>query len=726
MTDQDGYGYATTPFRVEHRPTYGPHSREELLEILDVLQDCGVKAWWYSAASKGSYPLFESQYLPSRDDAVDYLPWLIEEGHRRGISMFSWEYLSTSPLTAQQHPDWRWRFLDWEPPGSSRDRMYVCYNSPYGDLLKDYTCEVVGDIGFDGVWFDGSFLYGNGATAEYACCCPWCAEKYRRQTGEEIPHSVDFRDPAFRRFIEWRYHDHTEYWRQLSAYVRRRHPEKIIVFNYFNRWHRGPECGSPLRRMAGDAPEGPEGAYLPPMEGMIAAERGAFPQQIPVMVKTLRAINDNYPPEVWMHGEKCASHSGPPFRPISQIFHAENCATHGGYASFGYGGGNFPSLAPELGELREALDPIASFIGGRPEAPVGMLVSGATKDYSSFLEEGRISDPNPFWQSVHGMDNLLSGLHVQSEVLLDNMLFKPFLDRFQAVVLPRVECMDENTSQALAEYVREGGLVLALGDTGIRTPLGEPRERGVLDDLFGIEGREPAPMNPVVRFGREFLGDDFSPCFGPAESLLNQPNAGEGLTLAAPVRLVHAGKDADVLATGRARESGGKRWTSRGLAPPDPSEAVEGAVMLSRRIGKGVAIFLAPDLGRNYAAGGPNALSREIIARLLSRRVTPPFTTDAPPNVTVTLWRRGNRAFLHLLNTPSDLLRLPGGHHVAPPTAPEDFAATVPIRVNIPGQWKGVSSPRNDDRLKVEIGESGAAVTLTRLDRHAVVVLEEG
>ncbi len=725
MTASHGCGYATTPFRVEYRPTYGPHSREQLLEILDVLADCGVKAWWYSAAAKGSYPLFKSQYLPCRDDAVDDLPWLVEEGHRRGISMFSWEYLSTSPLTAQEHPDWRWRFFDWTPPGSERDRMYVCYNSPYGELLKDYTCEVVGDLGFDGVWFDGAFLHGNGATADYACCCDWCAAKYRRETGEEMPHTVDFRDLAFRRFIEWRYHDHTEYWRALSGYVRERHPEKIIVLNYFNRWPRGPECGSPLRRMAGDAPEGPDKVFLPPMQGMIAAERGAFPQQIPVMVKTLRAINDNYPPEVWMQGGVCASHNGPPFQSSSQIFHAETCATHGGYASFGYGSEAFATIAPELRALREAVDPIAPFIGGRPDAPVAMLVSGATKDYSAFRNDGRISDPNLFWQSVHGMDNLLAGLHVPSEVVLDNMLGQQFLDRFQAVVLPGVECMDDSAAAALEAYVRAGGLLLAAGETGTRTPLGEPREQGVLDDLFGISGREATPGNPLVRFSPSFLGPDFAPHLGPAEVLLNQADAGAGFAIRASARLVHAG-EGEVLATGTDHKGGGKRWTPQGMAAPESGPAAEGASILARRLGKGLAVFVAVDLGRHYAANGPHALSREIIARVLSQGVTPPFTTDAPPNVAVNLWQQQNRAVLHLLNTPSDLLRLPGGFHVGPPTAPEDFVPTGPIRIDIPGAWQGGFSPRHPERVMIETTPTGAVVTLRQLDRHAVIVLGKG
>ncbi|MFW6132580.1 MAG: hypothetical protein ACOC8F_01690 [Planctomycetota bacterium] len=727
-TERDAFGYATAPFRVEYRPTYGPHTREELTQILDMLADCGVQAWWYSVATKGAFPLFSSRHLHSRDDAVDYLPWLVEEGHRRGISMFSWEYLSTAPLTAHAHPEWRWRFFDWEAPGSERDRMYVCYNSPYGDLLKDYTCEIVGDLGFDGVWFDGSFLYGNGATAEYACCCDWCAAKYARETGESMPGTVDFRDPAFRRFVQWRYDDHTEYWRALSAYVRRRHPNKIIVFNHFNRWHRGPECGSPLRRMAGDAPEGPNRERRAPMEGMIASERGAFPQQVALQVKTLRAMNDNYPPEVWMHGGNCASHSGPPFRFENQLFHAETCATHGGFASFGYGGERFHAAAPEFQAFREHLDPIAPYVGGAPVTPVGMLVSGTTKDFSAFVDNGRLSDPNPFWQSAHGMDNLLNALHVPSAVLFDNMLSRKFLDRFEAVVLPGVACMDDQAVPALTAWVRDGGLLIAVGETGTRTALGEPRDQGALDDLLGITDRLTEPVCPALTFTPAFLGTDFAPWDGYHEAVLDRSGhasaTAAGSKAAGPLLAVT--DETTVLATGEHHPHKGKRWTSQGLARPDLSKNISGAVMTMRPVGDGLAVCVSLDIARHYAGGGPNGLARDLLARLLARRVCLPFRTDAPPNVTITFWRRESHAVLHLLNTPPDLLRLPGGQHVAPPTAPEDFAPTAPIRIDIPGRWKGGFCPRHPERLTVETNPTGAVVTLNRLDRHAVIGLEEG
>ena len=96
-------GYPQAAVRLEHRPLVNLHTREELIDILDALERCGVDAWWYGAAAKGSYPLFPSKHLPWREQVDrELLPWLVEQAHKRGIALMSWEYLNTAPLLAEQ------------------------------------------------------------------------------------------------------------------------------------------------------------------------------------------------------------------------------------------------------------------------------------------------------------------------------------------------------------------------------------------------------------------------------------------------------------------------------------------------------------------------------------------------------------------------------------------------------------------------------------------------
>ena len=704
----DGFGYAQTPYRVEWRPRFAPHTRDHLTAVLDALVQCGVKAWWYSVSAKGSYPLFASKHLPYREEvATDIYPWLADEAHKRDIALFSWEYLSTAPLLTAQHPDWRFRYIGWDGPYSDRDTHFVCYNSPYGDLLKDYCVEVVSDLGLDGIWFDGSYVC-SPAPMKVACACEFCAAKYRDETGRELPSKVDMTDMAFRRYLEWRYEDFTAYWRALSAHVHERQPRAIIVFNYFNRLYHGWHTASPLRRM--------------PMEGMIATECDSQPR---LQHKVLHALNDNYPTEVWigaLDGTGNTPSQRPDPEPTSLIFHGQLSAAMGGYASFGMG---CPTeYRHTLTALTRALTPIAEYVGGEPVRLVGLVLSGATKDYAyaddpvdkwqtnpalnwpHFAYEAYRSQDIRCWQSVVGMDNLLESLHLPTDVLLDNMLTDEHLSRYQAVVLPDVQCMSDDTAGALGRYVEQGGRLVALGDTGVKTLMGEPRERGALDDLFGITWRDDASVYPVMDVHSPLLTGDGLP---------------ERYAIGGPARLVRA-EGVDVLATATYQPGKyTKVWSSSGLVPSTASE-VAGAAIVAVRRGKGHAVYLAQNVGLGYAPN-PNRRSREVIRRLLLPWIDPPFQTDAPPSVIVKPWRQPGRLVFHLLNMPATMLELRSDVYQEGMTRPEDFTPVGPIRISVPGPYEQASSPTHPDQVRFDRQDGAIEISLGRLDQHAVVVV---
>ena len=186
---------------------------------------------------------------------------------------------------------------------------------------------------------------------------------------------------------------------------------------------------------------------------------------------------------------------------------------------------------------------------------------------------------------------------------------------------------------------------------------------------------------------------------------------------------------AQVLAAGSyVASSGGSGVGPQGLTRPEGGESVLGAAVLARDVGKGRATHVAPKIAHDYALWGPRRYSRNLVGLLLLDRLVPPFTTDAPPNVVVTLWKQESRRTLHLLNVPSSLLILPASGEcfdTAPPLVlPEDFTPTCPIRVTVPGDWKEATSPTNPDAVHFERGDGKIKITLEKLDQHAVIVVQ--
>jgi len=684
-----GRGYNQAVLRVEHRPRVAPHTREELEEILDILQKCGVDAWWYSVSAKGSFPLFPSKVLPYHEDlATDLYPWLVEEGHRRGIVMMSWEYLNTAPLVTEQHPDWRVRYLDDDSRTTPRDDHFVCFLSPYGELLKEYCVEVLEELGFDGIWFDGCYLFGTGGGRQrWTCCCERCAKAFRDATGLRIPQRIDWADPIFHSFVEWRYGFFEDYWASLASYVRQRSPEGLIVFNYFNRHYRGADSGSPMRRRSMDALVAGEGTSL----------------TVQMQTKVQRAVSPNYPSEVWTNlhdGVKLGYPSRPDPDPAACIFYAQAAATAGGYASFGLGP-HPRELKRSLSAMSEVLDPMAPFIGGDPARLCGLVFSGATKDCA---HPAAPNHNKPAVDAVYGLGYLLDALHYPYEILLDNQLTLPELRPYAAVLLPDVQCMADEAAPELEAYVRDGGVLVATGQTGVKTPRGAPRERGVLDDLLGVSARFDELNHCVIE---------------PQTDLLLRNGLPPRCMISGAARLVEVRDDVTVLATAvQTRHVSGAAMFSGKRGEPAPP--LTGVAVCERKLGAGRVVLVAPNIGADYSQN-PNRRSRELV-----RRVTGPlplsFETDAPPNVVVSAWRQPGRLVLHLLNQPATMCRRVG---LDIQLWPEDFTPTGPIALSVKGRADSVSSPHPGTRVHWTQRDDAVEVTLERLDQHAVVVLED-
>lgn len=713
--DSTAFGYPRAPYRIEWRPTYALPTREAMKAELDALEEAGVKAWWYSAAAKGSYPLFRSEHLPYRDDADDaFFQWLTEESHRRGMAILSWEHLNTAPMLAAQKPEWRYRWFGMEDgdPDDPRSTQFVCYNSPYGDLLMDYCVEVVDKLGFDGLWFDGSTLFGVGTAKRLtACCCEFCRKKYRDETGKELPREADLSDPAFRRYLNWRGDDFMDYWRRLADHVEARAPGKLIAMNHFNRLTQGWSSGTPLRRS--------------PMRAMVSTEVGACFNHLRLHHKYIRAINDNLPTEVWTYLRDAANQRPihrPEPDPANAIYLCQTAAACGGYMSFGLGAD--PTETRDcMRAISQALEPIQHHVGGEPEPCIGLVLSGATKDL--FYD-----DPYEGWKQVHGAHNLFEDLHWPVEILLDNTLDRETLGRFQAVVLPDVRCLGDEATEALRAYVEAGGTVLAIGEAGTHDLDGDLRAEPALDDLFGIRRAGTADSGPQSAAPDDLFGSAARKKTVLNNSILHPQSErlrGGGLParymIAGNCLPVEASPEAEVLATTTYNTAPpGKRFGPQGLIPPE-GEDIEVPVILARDHGAGRAITLRCQTSLGYAEQ-PHCRSREVVRRLLADRVHTTVTTDAPAGVVVAPWRQGERLAVHLLHVPSALRRFNNDTvDLGDIYWPEEPPPLDGFTLIVDGDWTKTFSLANGP-LDTERTESGLKVTLPRLRAYDVVVLE--
>lgn len=681
--------YPSTVFRLEYRPVYGLHSKDELLHILDMLADAGVEAWWYAAASKGSYPMFRSRHLPYRSDAVDvsYFHWLSEQAHQRNITLFSWEYLTTAPILAQRHPEWRWKLFDWDGPKTPRDHQYVCWNSPYGQMLKEYSLEVVTDCGFDGIWFDGSFLHGHGMTGRYACCCEFCAKRYHDQTGCQLPATVDLNDQACREYFAWRADDHMRYWQELSSFVKATQPSATIAYNHFNRLGGGLDSGTPLTKLRNDK------------TSLIATEVGFHYHQIPALAKLLRSTSDHYVPELWTYlaDSPIAQTVNPDPTPL--VYYMQSCTAHGTYASFGSGRDDIHTQTQTLHALGDAARQIRPFIGGKSCAKVAVLFSNATKDYAYITADGKSYDNATIWNQVCGTLSLLDHLHIQSDIIFDNMLNPHDLQPYDAIILPSVKCMADDAANQLTDYVQQGGQLLAIGDCGTHDQWGHPRQTPVLDALFGItwheskqtlmtlpDGHIPAGLGKPFRSNAQET-IDCTYCLNPSRPL---------------------GPD--------------------GILPLSDDSYSHAHAICCNTVGNGHALYIAADIVGPYACSGPSTRTRTLIKQWLTRFVTPNVITDAPCNVVINLFQNEQHLHVHLLDVPDALTRLnlkTPDHHFPDIYLPNSFPRLAPFTLQLPGQWQLQQQLASDTTVQCHVADGQTSLKVTDFQQYFALTLQQ-
>ena len=186
-------------------PAYAEHVVQKTLDThCDTLAFC---------VQVGGYALWDSKVSPKPPTIgeMDLIGEISERCKKHNLNFVPW-WLGTATgveRVLRVHPSWQ---LVGPPQddGSQRKHNYICYNTPYRELLLEEIREVVGTYKPEGIYFDQ--LPGS-------CYCQWCKAKFEQRFGSPMPIVKDeffvynsaaglppnlreFRDEAVRGFCE--------------------------------------------------------------------------------------------------------------------------------------------------------------------------------------------------------------------------------------------------------------------------------------------------------------------------------------------------------------------------------------------------------------------------------------------------------------------------------------------------------------------------------------------
>ena len=562
------------------------------------------------------------------------------------------------------------------------------------------------NLDIDGLYFDDT-NYGTHEDRPWtpSCCCRFCEELFRQETGEEIPRKVDFDSMTFRRFINWRYEKMIDFMHHLFSAIRAKHPDAILDLNSYIRPQNDWSDGHPLGSLR-----------LEEVGGYFFVETFRSLREPGFVAKALRA-------------------TGTPFgifRNVAQNLKGFGCPPYPepyAAAISGLGAiinGGAPCGGP-LGQCtllqKEATTQVFSDYKQRAPYVAGETLKHVALHYSQMNRDFRPSEIPKNTNQVHfhqigqidqyGAFEMLNRSHVVFDMVLDEHLAFENLAEYGILFLSNSACLGDAHCDAIRCFVEGGGTLIATHQTSLLDEWGQARGRFGLADVLGVEYQGPRGAeeeHPVIYVPHD---DGIAKRFGHVICFYAQESS------------IVADSESTVLCTC----SGAEDTEFLGhFHPRMEYDSAEPAVTV-HSFGKGHAIYIAGDVGSAYM-NSPYPHLRRFVAHLVGRAPAP-IEVEAPEVIEMTAaYRPSGELMIHLLNNPLTIVpwKIEGTR--------EDYDANqgifhAPFEVNpihdIRIRFNGlnpVSARLPLQQADLEISGHPATIVVPKVDLHEVVLVD--
>ncbi len=643
----------------------------------------------------------------------DLLQEVIEAGHQNNQKVIA--YVASIWGNAEmyrEHPDWAQRKANGDV--TSWDEQYnsvaMCPNSPYHDHLASIVREIGENYDVDGFYFDE-------ASFQSWCACQYCQEKFRRDTGEDLPREEKWDDPVFQRFISWRYEQITR-WREELYNVAKRDHRCVFFQGAFPL----AELSRSFGRVSGIQFENPYQArfgvewHVPLAHGTCLAETARIGDIVHFELYR-RAVRE----PLWWYS--VALKYG------QSIARGKRLLTLNMMAQTPFDLHGLPEAELQI-SIAEILanggDPLfARYYPDRVDKPAWDRVYSILKEMSSlepYLTHRRSipyvailysqTTADIMDQDIHRTSHLgcLKGFakallksHILFDVLSEEALEETIQD-YKVLILPNVACLSEKNKGIIRRFISNGGGVVASFESGRYDEKGRLISQEDLSDIFGIEYDANVPQ--------WFGFDVYSRLLNDGEFVVEEYQDRPIPTGGIQVEVLP--KEAKVVARviGSATVHYGPLNEDTGLP----------AILINQPYGKGRVVFFAFPIGNRYLEFGVPA-HRELIAKavLWTAQDEPPIQLEnAPQTLSLTAYRQhtqdGECEIYHLVNSLYD----------EPINAIEEVTPSKWVKLVVKGskEPKKVTSLTHYMNLEWEFHQGVLTIRIPPITYHHVVLVE--
>ncbi len=178
----------------------------------------------------------EKGYAHKQLKGRDFFGETVAACRRRGIDVQAYfSYWATMPY--KLHPEWRMILESGKGTIDTNGGRWgiCCMNGGFGDYFLAELDELNSRYDVQGFWID---MFG---WFYILCQCPDCKRRYREETGEELPQFIDWNDPHFTRYAQWRSKCMGEFAQRIRETIHARTPDRTVNI----------QCASLIRGWAG-------------------------------------------------------------------------------------------------------------------------------------------------------------------------------------------------------------------------------------------------------------------------------------------------------------------------------------------------------------------------------------------------------------------------------------------------------------------------------------------
>lgn len=453
------------------------------------------------------YANYPSEFaVHSPNMAPHWIPGVTKALRDEGLGILCWVPFNVQDLRniddfqmARLHPEWTMKFID-DPDRDYPPRIGMCVvSSPYIEWYAQVLREVA-SFDLDGIFFDGFYFGGIPHPSQPGCVCKWCRARFKEDTGLDLPEQVEWTDMTFKRWVRWR----NERLLTVACYFRdemqKVNPKLEVTIN-FNLWPfamKDWETAIPMWRVKGLGCSQHAYSLAPEQEWMMLGFKARLGRDINP------DLND-----IWRGSQLPRNFQGT----------EEEIARH--------------ELRIRTFLLAGLTYGIKPWYGGPAEPPIGHEAHKAIALRERYFAREQIQhvavlcsqNTHDFYGHVPGADNLsdyrdgligtwmcLTEQHVPFQFIFDNQLTAEQLEPYKVLVLPNAAALSDEAIEAIGQWVRKGGHLVATAETALYDEWGGKRAEPGLDALLRAPDAEkvevpvvpdaaPPPISYVVRLG---------------------------------------------------------------------------------------------------------------------------------------------------------------------------------------------------------------------------------